>query len=1298
METAERRRSVLHHLSRRIGKLPGALVSSERRVEHFCGGRDNNFNLLRFLAASAVIFSHSYAIAIQKDPFFSILGANIGHVAVDAFFVISGFLIARSFDRRRSLSQYMKARFLRIFPALWVMLLLTVFIVGPLFTTLSFQQYFSRSETWSYLVFNGLLIDVRHSLPGVFESSNYAGRVNASLWTLPIEFRMYLMVPLLGLLGFLGSWRRFLIALLLLLTAWILVPDLLVFLWGEGSVERLALFFSAGTLVYLLRSRIPLHGLLLLMFAIMAWFSRGTSYHPWVLGAATTYAVFWFGYVPGGWLRHFNRIGDYSYGLYIFAFPIQQMFSTHNPSWDGLTLFGASFPAILTIAMASWHWIEAPALRRKEIPLLPQSMVRGLMRVKETVSPQVATLLHVEGMRSSLVVLALVGLAWLTWTSSIGLDYRFEAAAAAILPGGVVAGRLLTGVLVILSILVIHRHLYSGLGRGAAWVVTPLFMFPALYLWRIPSPLVVSTLLALIGWLILVMRKGGHRYPVAGIFVLMAASFHGAPALALGAVVLWSASRERAFRKGGPLDFWLAWLAGSAWLWVMLWRGELSGLDGFTIDALLSPPARISGFPGEQWLGWHAAEWLTLLLNDGGAFVRSWLRTAWLWPVSAVLALFLVRLHRPGVVFSSTFLSILVLSGVLSLHAVLRRDAVLWWTALPFWVTGIALLLVELSRQMVSRPLVRFGLGVLSVGVAGTVIVVLLSVLGPAPPEREIVSLSLPEADVRMPRVEREALNRILDGIEALGSEGVAVEPELALISRLAAVPVWREEGNDAPPRWLLVAERMVLSAEKRDRYTTPPNDLPPGYEIPAQEDPHWPAGFVLLHRERVFDPGGEEETHGWSAPLMEGEGIPSFVEIDRGGRIREAPADGFFGRSRWLGRDAWLHGVADGVRKGGIVLPLCVPRDGELRFSFGTHPATWSPRLGDGTLFELFVVSPSGEADRLFRRYIDPKNHPVERRWHAAEVSLGRYGGQNVLLVFTLSAGPRLNRRNGVVEPGFDYGGWGDLRLHGTAAPSCIGRGALEPPPRAWRTIAALPPARFYVEQEGEWDPDDPDLLLGLAHHARWSREAEAAIRYASAFLARYPRNGEAGRILAWAHRAKGDLDRAAAVLEELLALKKTRWGLWKELAYILVQKKDFSRALEIMDWAPISKRLGWNGRLWRSKALFGLERYAEAEREAARLLEQRPGENRVRMVLADALAALGDQEGAVHHYRVIAGSGGGLEVAALMRIVRLHLRHGRRDEARRVLAEVLRKRPDHPAGLALARKFEDWGAPRLP
>jgi peptidoglycan/LPS O-acetylase OafA/YrhL len=190
-----------------------AAVAGDRSTEPIADHRRNNIDTLRLLAALAVLFAHAFVLAEPgaRDP----VTANLQEIlplqrglsgqAVALFFVVSGYLVTASFARRGQFGSYAASRLLRIMPALWAALILTV-LVATVITTLPAGEFLTQRTTSGYLLHNASLLDLRYELAGVF-SANPSKEVNVSLWTLPLEFGMYVVVAAVGLIGLLRLRR-----------------------------------------------------------------------------------------------------------------------------------------------------------------------------------------------------------------------------------------------------------------------------------------------------------------------------------------------------------------------------------------------------------------------------------------------------------------------------------------------------------------------------------------------------------------------------------------------------------------------------------------------------------------------------------------------------------------------------------------------------------------------------------------------------------------------------------------------------------------------------------------------------------------------------------------------------------------------------------------------------------------------------------------------------------------------------------------------------------------------------------
>ena len=332
--------------------------------------RADNFLLLRMLAAAAVIYGHGPAMVGhhgQQDLFVRMgWGVYSGTLAVDLFFLTSGFLVTGSFLRRHNVLEFLWARALRVLPGYLLCLLGCAFVLGAIYTILPLPDYLAHPGTRDYVLTNAQLgIDLVWRLPGVFTDNPRRDTINGSIWTLPAEVRMYLWVALVGLLGILS--RRALCNGLLfgLFVLGLIAPEHLPLI-PHSAFVRLAGFFALGVFCYLNRDRIPANGFVLVAFAILAWLLRSTPVFPYALGLAEAAFVFWFAYRTP-WYGY-NRAGDYSYGLYLWGYPAQQVMAHHFPQTTPLLNSALSLPLAAAIAIVSWHLVERPAIGWKALP------------------------------------------------------------------------------------------------------------------------------------------------------------------------------------------------------------------------------------------------------------------------------------------------------------------------------------------------------------------------------------------------------------------------------------------------------------------------------------------------------------------------------------------------------------------------------------------------------------------------------------------------------------------------------------------------------------------------------------------------------------------------------------------------------------------------------------------------------------------------------------------------------------------------------------------------------------------
>jgi peptidoglycan/LPS O-acetylase OafA/YrhL len=338
-----------------------------RRLAEASEGRANNLDALRFFAASLVIFSHAYPLTGHNDEPLSRLShgeVNLGSLAVAIFFILSGFLVTQSWERRRSVTAFACARMLRVFPALAVVTFGAV-LLGRSFTSLPPDAYWGANETWDYLR-TVLLFPMKFQLPGVFER-NPLHAVNGALWTIPFEVACY---GALLILGALGGLRREAFAFLVTLLLYVVFTEnsapltqrdrLLGYeLW---DYLRLGTLFFVGSAAYLFRHHISLRLPYFLVAITICWIAVIFGAFFKVFAVFGAYAVLYVGYGAPPWLRNFGKYGDFSYGIYLTGFPVQQVFVATLPDHPPWFNFLVSWPIALALALLSWRFVERPSL------------------------------------------------------------------------------------------------------------------------------------------------------------------------------------------------------------------------------------------------------------------------------------------------------------------------------------------------------------------------------------------------------------------------------------------------------------------------------------------------------------------------------------------------------------------------------------------------------------------------------------------------------------------------------------------------------------------------------------------------------------------------------------------------------------------------------------------------------------------------------------------------------------------------------------------------------------------------
>lgn len=346
--------------------MPDTRTTIGRALEA-ANGRPSGFDYMRLGLAVAVLCWHSYRVVDAAHGWGGWWRAPVGLI-LPMFFALSGFLVAGSLLRVRSIHEFLTLRALRIVPALLVEVALSAVIIGALFTTLPLCEYFGNPLFHRY--FLNIIGLVQYQLPGVFQD-NPLTPVNLSLWTIPYELKCYLLIVVLWVLGAIRHPR---LLLPLILVAQVATPFLgnagYIPVKANGAVSGyvLVIAFAFGVLFYIHRDRVPLIRSWAVVAAILSLALLLDHRTAFLCPAPAAYLTVWLG-VRNPVRGRVVDTGDYSYGIYLYAFPLQQMlvalFPDGQTAWFNapLALLGATL-----MAMFSWHLVEKPVLgRRRQI-------------------------------------------------------------------------------------------------------------------------------------------------------------------------------------------------------------------------------------------------------------------------------------------------------------------------------------------------------------------------------------------------------------------------------------------------------------------------------------------------------------------------------------------------------------------------------------------------------------------------------------------------------------------------------------------------------------------------------------------------------------------------------------------------------------------------------------------------------------------------------------------------------------------------------------------------------------------
>lgn len=320
-------------------KIDTEKLKQEQTLQERYDRKNNTFDYIRIILALFVIVAHSYPIFFgigASDVITSkvLRTESLGGIAVIGFFILSGFMITQSILHCKNMKEFILKRIVRIFPALIVMLLLTVFVLGPMVYQGNIVDYFKNASVWKYLGQNiNLFANTAYSIEGVFPNNPYPGAINGSLWTLKHEFILYIVLIVLSMCTVLKN-KKAMLALtgVSILTYVLSIPlkPVLGCLTHIGVIMeisqfvKLAMYFFIGASIYLYKDKIKMSFPYFVFAVIILFTGMCLNVTKYALIITMPYIIMYLGTFK--FSKNFlGKIGDFSYGLYIYAFPIQQL-------------------------------------------------------------------------------------------------------------------------------------------------------------------------------------------------------------------------------------------------------------------------------------------------------------------------------------------------------------------------------------------------------------------------------------------------------------------------------------------------------------------------------------------------------------------------------------------------------------------------------------------------------------------------------------------------------------------------------------------------------------------------------------------------------------------------------------------------------------------------------------------------------------------------------------------------------------------------------------------------------------
>lgn len=325
----------------------------------------NHLTLIRWVLAGLVALGHLWLLTEAYEPF-RLHDWTGGYMAVNGFFVISGLLIAKSLHMRNDIKAYAISRALRIYPALIAILLAFAFFFSPFFSDPGGVSRVTAIETWQFTL-RVLALGSPEGAPGNIFAGNLEEDFNGPLWTIRYEIAAYVMAAIAFLVGAVNGFKRTLFLFLAVQGAYIALPylvDLSSLPEGTISLLRLSAAFLMGmTLWHWPAARRPAWWIIVTL-AVAFTFLGGSIVSEFIANLLLTAIILRLGLTRKR-SELLLKLPDYSYGIYIWHYPIMQAVLFMIPGLSPFALMAISVPPIILLSGLSWHVVEKPALRLK---------------------------------------------------------------------------------------------------------------------------------------------------------------------------------------------------------------------------------------------------------------------------------------------------------------------------------------------------------------------------------------------------------------------------------------------------------------------------------------------------------------------------------------------------------------------------------------------------------------------------------------------------------------------------------------------------------------------------------------------------------------------------------------------------------------------------------------------------------------------------------------------------------------------------------------------------------------------